>query len=73
MNQPMAKAGPVLVVRGETESGPVLQLIVVKGDRPVKVFNLHQKHLYGSPEALDLIERFLTEARHAGENGDEQG
>jgi len=73
MNQPMAKAGPVLVIRGETESGPVLQLIVVKGDRPVKVFNLYQKHLHGSPEALDLIERFLTEARHAGENGDEQG
>ena len=44
MNQPMAKAGPVLVIRGETESGPVLQLIVVKGDRPVKVFNLYQKH-----------------------------
>jgi len=72
VNQPMAKAGPVLVVRGETESGPVLQLIVVKGDRPVKVFNLHQKHLQGSPEALNLIERFLTEARHA-ENGNEQG
>jgi len=69
----MAKAGPVLVVRGETESGPVLQLIVVKGDRPVKVFNLYQKHLHGSPEALDLIERFLTEARHAGENENGQG
>ena len=70
MNQPMAKAGPVLVVRGETENGAVLQLIVVKGDRPVKVFNLYQKHLHGSPEALDLIERFLAEARHGGENGD---
>jgi len=70
VNQPMAKAGPVLVVRGETESGPVLQLIVVKGDRPVKVFNLYQKHLHGSPEGLDLIESFISEARHAGENGD---
>jgi len=66
----MAKAGPVLVVRGETESGPVLQLIVVKGDQPVKVFNLHQRHLRGALAALDLIESFITEARHGGENGD---
>ena len=69
MNQPMAKAGPVLVVRGETESGPVLQLIVVKGDRPVRVFNLHQKHICTSPEALDLIESFVSEARRVGANG----
>jgi len=72
MSQSVIKAGPVLVVWGETSDGPVLQFVVVRGDRPVKVFNLYQKHLRGCPEALDLIESFVSEARRVDANGNEQ-
>jgi len=66
MSQQAAKAGPIVVVRDDTEKGPVLQLIAIDGDRAVRIFNLYQTHLCKSPEALDLIENFISEARGMG-------
>ena len=62
----LAKAGPLILLRERTEEGPVINFIVLSGGRVLQVFSLHQRHLIGRREAIEILSEFVDELR-AGE------
>ena len=59
----VAKAGPIVLLREQTPEGPVINFIVLSGGRVLQVFSLHQRHLVGHRNAIELLSEFVEELK----------